>query len=114
MYFLQDQSKASKHARQREIIPLQKQRVIETRKEHIRYGKEKLAIRCKEKYGETISAWKIQKVAEEKKLYFNPIKTAKYEEKDKGLLKRQRFSFKAALPFKWQDAKSGARQRQRV
>jgi len=45
LYKLEDRSKAPKKTRQREITPLQEQRIIELRKKHIRWGKEKLAVK---------------------------------------------------------------------
>jgi transposase InsO family protein/transposase-like protein len=90
---LQDRSKAPKRVRQREITAEQKLRIIKLRKKHIRYGKIKLAIIYQTEYGESISSWKIQKVIEDNKLYFNPLKTAriakkKARTKEKGAKKR--------------------------
>lgn len=81
IHLLENKSKAPKRVRQREITPVEKERIIELRKKHIRYGKIKLAVIYKTKYGETISSWKIQKVIESKKLYYNPVKTAKIAKK---------------------------------
>jgi len=64
-----------KRKRQREISSEQEMRIVELRKQHIRYGKEKLAMRYKETYGETISCWKIQKTIEKYRLYYNPKRT---------------------------------------
>src|SRR4030043_495114 len=81
LYKLEDKSRAPKHVRQPEITPLEEQRVIELRKKHIRYGKEKLAIIYKDAYSEKISAWKIQRVIKKYRLYNNPDKTAKTSKK---------------------------------
>ena len=43
LYKLEDRSKAPQRVRQREIDPIQEQRIIQLRKKHIRWGKEKLA-----------------------------------------------------------------------
>ena len=52
---LESRDKAPKRKRQREISSEQEMRIVELRKQHIRYGKEKLAIIFKETYGQTIS-----------------------------------------------------------
>jgi len=78
---LEDQSTAPKHVRQREITILEKQRIIKLRKKRIRYGKMKLKIIYERKFNEKISSWKIQKVIEKHKLYYNPAKTAKIAKK---------------------------------
>jgi len=78
---LEDKSRAPHHVRQREISPCQEQRIIKLRKQHIRYGKIKLAMLYQETYGEFISAWHIQKVIERYKLYYNPKQTAKITRK---------------------------------
>lgn len=72
---LESKDKAPKNKRHREISSEQEMHVVELRKQHIRYGKEKLAIRYKETYGETISAWKIQKTIEKYRLYYHPKRT---------------------------------------
>ena len=56
---LEDKSKAPKRVRQREITSIQLGRIINLRKKHIRWGKEKLAVIYKEIYQEEISAWKV-------------------------------------------------------
>ena len=72
---LESGDRAPKRRRQREISPEQEMRVVTLRKKHIRYGKEKLAIRYQETYQETISAWKIQKTIEKYRLYYHPKRT---------------------------------------
>lgn len=81
LYRLEDKSKAPNHVRQREITPIEEERIITLRKRYIRYGKMKLQKIYKDEYGEEISSWKIQKVIEDKKLYYNPAKTAKTSKK---------------------------------
>ena len=81
LHLLQDKSKAPKHVRQREITPLEEQRIIILRKKYIKYGKIKLKIIYQREYQETISSWKIQKVIEKYKLYYHPIKTARINKK---------------------------------
>ena len=78
---LEDQSTAPKHVRQREITIVEEQRIIELRKRRVRYGKMKLKIIYEREFGESISSWKIQKVIEKRKLYYNPDKTARIAKK---------------------------------
>lgn len=72
---LESRDKAPKRKRQREISPEQEMRIVALRKQHIRYGKEKLAMRYKEIYGQIISCWKVQKTIEKYRLYYNPKRT---------------------------------------
>ena len=72
---LESGDRAPKRKRQREISSEQEMRIITLRKQHIRYGKEKLSLRYGEEYGETISAWKVQKTIEKYRLYYNPKRT---------------------------------------
>jgi len=88
---LEDKSKAPTRRRQREITPLQEQRVVALRKQYIRYGKQKLAVLYKQIYGQGISSWKIQKTIEKHKLYYNPGKATR------ARLKRQRADKKARI-----------------
>jgi transposase InsO family protein len=72
---LESGDRAPKRKRQREITAEQEMRIVELRKQNIRYGKEKLAQRYQETHGETISCWKIQKTIEKYRLYYNPKRT---------------------------------------
>jgi len=92
LYKLEDKSKAPKHVRQREITPEQRLRIILLRKKRIRYGKMKLEKLYEQEYGEKISSWHIQKVIEEKQLYYNPIKTAKITRRRKKAQKKKRIT----------------------
>lgn len=89
---LEERDRRPKRVRQREITPLQKLRVVEIRKKHIRYGKEKIARIYAREYGEKISSWKVQKVIEEKNLYYNPNKTAKIRAKRQKAIKKKRIT----------------------
>ena len=70
---LQDQSKAPHHVRSRMTTPTETERIVRLRKAYPRYGKMKLVYKYHSAYGEPISSWKIQKVIEERHLYFHPI-----------------------------------------
>ena len=92
LYKLEDRSKAPKRVRQREVTPLQEQRIIRIRKKHIRWGKEKLAVVYEEEFKEKIPAWKIQKVIEDWKLYYHPEKTRKNKLKRQKSKKKKRIT----------------------
>ena len=72
---LESGDRAPKRKRQREISSDQEMKIVALRKQHIRYGKEKLSIIYKETYDETISAWKIQKTIEKYRPYYHPKRT---------------------------------------
>lgn len=92
LHKLEDQSRAPIHVRQREITSLQEMRIVQLRKSRIRYGKMKLQKLYEKEYKETISSWKIQKVIENKKLYYNPVKTARIALKRKKAQKKKRIT----------------------
>jgi len=89
---LESQDRTPKRKRQREITPNQELRIIQLRKRHIRYGKEKLARIYQSLYGETISSWKIQKVIEKHKLYYHPQKAARIRRKRQRSLQKKRIT----------------------
>lgn len=89
---LESKDRAPKRKRHREISPEQEMRIVELRKRHIRYGKEKLAIGYKETYGETISAWKIQKTIEKYRLYYHPKRTEAIRKKRARSLNKKRIT----------------------
>lgn len=89
---LEDKDRTPKRKRQREITPEQERRVVALRKQYIRYGKEKLAIRYSQIYGEKISSWKIQKIIEKYKLYYHPQKTARTARKRQRAIKKKRIT----------------------
>ena len=107
LYRLQDKPKAPKKTRQREITPLQEQRIIKIRKQHIRWGKEKLAVVYKEEFEEKISAWKIQKVIESWKLYYNPKTAHKIRLKKKKAKKKKRITELKLDKLYWFQKKAG-------
>lgn len=105
MYRLQDRSRAPGHVRQREITPLQEQRIVCLRKDRIRYGKIKLAKIYQETYGEYISSWHIQKVIEKHKLYVHPVKTTRISRKRQRAQKKKRITELGKIP--WFKKKAG-------
>lgn len=89
---LECQSRAPKTRRQREITPLEEERVVELRRQYIRYGKEKLAIKYEQRYGSKISAWKVQKTIEKYKIYYYPAKNQRTQAKRKKAQQKKRIT----------------------
>lgn len=89
---LESRSRTPKRKRQRQISAQQELRIVQLRKDHIRWGKQKLAVIYRQQYGEYISSWKIQKVIEKRKLYYHPIKAAWIAQKRKMAFKRKRIT----------------------
>ena len=104
---LEDKSKAPKRVRQREITNIQEDRIVKLRKERIRYGKMKLEKIYQERYQEKISSWKIQKVIENRKLYYHPVRTAKIARKRANSQKKKRITELKLDSLKWYEKKSG-------
>lgn len=88
---LESKDRTPKKKRQREITQEEELRIVQLRKQYIRYGKEKLSRIYQTTFNETISSWKIQKVIEKHKLYYHPKTTAKIRRK------RQRSSQKKRI-----------------
>ena len=107
LYKLEDRSKAPNRVRQREITITQEQRIIQLRKKHIRWGKEKLAVVYEEEFKEKISAWKIQKVIETWKLYYSPAKAQKNRLKRKRSKKKKRITELNLDKLYWFQKKAG-------
>lgn len=80
---LEDRSKAPNHVRQREYTNVQYLRIIELRKQYIRYGKMKLLELYTNKYPEdnNITSWKIQCIIEITGIYYHPKRQAKINRK---------------------------------
>ncbi len=86
LLILESQDKAPKVKRRREITPNQELRIIQPRKQYIRYGKEKISRIYQDTYQESISSWKIQKIIEKHNLYYHPQRLAKIRIKKQGSL----------------------------
>jgi transposase InsO family protein len=107
LYQLEDKSKAPLRVRQREITPIEEQRIIQLRKRYIRYGKMKLAKIYETTYQEQISSWKVQKVIESYQLYYNPVKSARVARKRAAGQKKKRITELQLDTLKWHEKKSG-------
>ncbi len=87
---LEEESRAPDNTRQKEISFVQERRIVELRKKHLRWGKMKLQRRYIREYHEYISSWKIQRVIEEKKLYFDKTQIARGKRRRKQAQKHQK------------------------
>lgn len=96
---LEDRSKAPKQTRTRQITSLEENRVISLRKAHLRWGKMKIARLYLNTYGEKISSWKIQYTIQKYKLYYNPIKNVKIQQKRLNGIKKKRITELKKKPF---------------
>lgn len=78
---LEEQSKTPITKRKRMITREQERRVVTLRKQHIRYGKMKIQRIYEREYKEELSSWQIQKVIEDKDLYYHPQKAKRSRKK---------------------------------
>ena len=92
LYTLEDKSKAPINKRQKEITPIEEMRVVQLRKQYIKYSKIKLSKIYLKKYEKPISSWKIQYTIEKYKLYPNPKKIARITHKRLNAIKRKRIA----------------------
>ncbi len=92
LYSLEDRSRAPLRKRQPEITPEQEDRIIQLRKQYIRYSKFKLALIYGRLYQEKISSWKVQKVIQRHRLYYHPVRTAKVTRKRLKAQKKKRIT----------------------
>lgn len=104
---LEDKSKAPRKVRTREITNIQTERIINLRRKHIRWGKEKLAVVYEQEFKEKISCWKIQKVIEAYKIYYNPTKAKKNRLKRKKDRKKKRITELNLDKLLWFQKKAG-------
>jgi transposase InsO family protein len=89
---LEDISRVPHNRRVRTITPQEELCIVELRKAHLRYGKEKIARIYATYYGRKISAWKVQKTIQKYKLYFHPKKNALAQARRKRSLIKKRIT----------------------
>jgi transposase InsO family protein len=89
---LEENSKAPLKTRKRDISLLQRIRIKSLRTKYPRYGKMKLVSIYKQDYQDTISSWKIQKIIEEDKLYFDRVTIQKQYKRRLRSIKRQKIT----------------------
>ena len=96
---LESKSKAPIRRRKRVITPEEESRIVALRKQHIRWGKMKLARLYKNIYGKPISSWKVQYTIKKYKLYYHPRKNEKLQAKRKRSQKKKRITELKRKPF---------------
>lgn len=89
---LEDRSKAPKKRREKEITTEEEMRIVDLRKRHIRWGKEKLAVVYQNTHGHPISSWKIQYTIMKYKLYWNPKKNHRTQAKRRRSHEKKRIT----------------------
>src|SRR3989344_1350843 len=95
---LEDRSRAPHRRRVRTITSEQEERILTLRRTFLRYGKEKLARRYAEEYGEPVSSWHVQKVIEKHRLYYPPAKNARTQAKRRCAEKKKRIAELPLIP----------------
>lgn len=97
---LEDKSSAPIHPREPEMTPIELERAIALRKEHLHWSKIKLSKVYEDKYsGETLSSWHFQSVIQEFKLYSHPQKNTRIQAKRQQAIKKKRITeLKIKLP----------------
>jgi transposase InsO family protein len=96
---LEDQSRAPVCTRQKEITQTEESRVVSLRKEHMVWGKMKLAKLYKDAYQEQLSSWKIQYTVAKYKLYPNPLKNERLKLKRRRNQAKKRITELKKQPF---------------
>lgn len=91
---LEERSRAPVTRRVREYTPLQYVRVIQLRKQHLRWGKMKLLCLYQAEFPSdtTMTSWKIQCIVERSGLYYHPLKQARINRKRVLSVKRKKIT----------------------
>lgn len=89
---LEERSRSPLRKRIRTTTEHEELRIIELRKEHLRWGKEKIARAYTEKFGQKVSAWNVQKTIEKYRLYYHPAKNARTQAKRRRAQKKKRIA----------------------
>lgn len=96
---LESKSTTPNSKRKKEITGLEESRIVELRKEHIRWGKMKIQRLYYETYQEKISSWKVQYTIKKYKLYYLPLKNEKLQKKRKRNQGKKRITELKKQPF---------------
>lgn len=99
LHTLETHSCAPQHVRQKEVTPLEEERIITLRQAHIRWGKMKIAVLYKTTYGTPISSWKVQYTIKKHGLYFHPKKNAQTQAKRKRSKEKKRITKLDRKPY---------------
>ena len=99
LHLLETRSTAPQKKRRKTITTLEEERVVELRKQHIRWGKMKLARLYANLYGETLSSWKIQYTIQKYRLYYHPAKNQRLQAKRRRSQAKKRITELKKQPF---------------
>lgn len=72
---LNERSRRPRRTRSWEVSRMEEFRILRLRRQHLRWGKEKLKVVYQREYHTPVSSWKIQRVIEKHGLYFSPART---------------------------------------
>jgi len=89
---LEAHSRCPHRTRQWQVSREQEFRIIALRKQHLRYGKEKLKRLYQQLHNEPISSWKIQRVIMKHNLYWSPIQNEKLRRKRRSNQPKKRIT----------------------
>jgi transposase InsO family protein len=89
---LEERSRVPLNRRTRTITQQEEVRIVDLRREHLRWGKEKIALVYRDRWGETVSAWKVQKTIEKYRIYYHPAKNARTQAKRRRATKKKRIA----------------------
>lgn len=81
---LEERPRTPRRVRSWEVNQAQERRIIGLRKDHIRYGPEKLKRLYRDRYGEPISGHKVYRVIKKHRLYYHPAKTENARRRRRG------------------------------
>lgn len=96
---LEEQNRAPKHTREKEITPSEEEKIVALRKVHIRWGKMKIARLYENTYKTRVSSWKVQYTIQKYNLYFNPKKNIRTQTKRRRSKEKKRITELKKKPF---------------
>jgi transposase len=89
---LEERTRIPVKKRTRTVTGEEEARIIDLRKKHLRYGKEKISRLYHTRFGMPISAWKVQKVIEKYALYYHPKKNERTQAKRRRATLKKRIT----------------------
>lgn len=89
---LEDRSRAPVKRRSRTITRVQEERVVALKQAHLRWGKAKIAVVYQTLYGEPMTAWRVQRVITDYRLYWHPVKQARTNRRRARAVHKQRIT----------------------
>lgn len=89
---LEDRSCVPIRRRTRTITQQEEVRIIDLRRQYLRWGKEKIALMYVDRWKEPMTAWKVQKTIEKYRLYYHPAKNARTQAKRRRAQQKKRIA----------------------